>query len=77
MNATSKQHVYLVDKCGSMRNIFGPFSPTSARHQAGSLYFRMVGDGFAGRTIIRRHALSTLIRIGSVKPIDGTDPTTI
>ena len=71
------QTVYLVDKCGRLRNIFGPFSPTAAKHQAGSLYYQMTGDGFAGRSIIRRHALSTLVAIGSVRPIDGTDPTTI
>lgn len=71
--------VYLIEKCGDMRQVFGPYSVAQARREAGSLYTiaTIRGGGAESGSRIRRGELQVAVNTGRIVPVDGTHPSAV
>jgi hypothetical protein len=63
-------NVYLIEKCGDRRSIFGPYTEASARADAGMRYALVTGRGLENGASILRDELAVAVRTGRVRCID-------
>ena len=74
----NEMNVYLIEKCGDVRQCFGPLALDRARREAGQRYtIATISDCPESGTRMRRGELQVAVATGRVRPVDGTHPSSV
>ena len=71
---TQEKDCWLIEQSGDMRQVWGPYTISQARREAGVRHVIVVGSGLSHGDTMRRSELHAAVQSGRIRPVDGSDP---